>query len=123
MAEDPEDDHDHPPHPTRRNNNATHATHPRQRQPDHDHHRNVPRPTNPKDLTVEQATALLAEIWASEVLPDHAKARLSQQIDYRLEEAAGKVQPPTVKQSAGVFFNGASPDEVMRQLKALAAQR
>ena len=80
-------------------------------------------PQIPKDLTVDQATALLAEIWASDVLPDHAKARLSQQIDYRLEEAAGKVQPPTVKESAGVFFNGASPDEVMRQLKALAAQR
>jgi len=120
MAEDPEDDH--PPHPTRRNNNATHATHPRQRQPDHDHHRNVPRPTNPKDLTVEQATALLAEIWASEVLPDHAKARLSQQIDYRLEEAAGKGQQPQ-SVVAGVFFNGASPDEVMTGLKALAAQR
>jgi len=80
-------------------------------------------PQIPKDLTADQAAALLAEIWANEVLPDHAKAKLSQQIDYRLAEAAGKVQPPTVKESAGVFFNGASPDEVMRGLKALAAQR
>ena len=78
-------------------------------------------PQIPKDLTAEQAAALLAEIWASDVLPDHAKARLSQQIDYRLAEAAGKVQPQPQSGGASVFFNGASPDEVMRQLKALAA--
>ena len=29
-------------------------------------------PQIPKDLTAEQAAALLAEIWASDVLPDHA---------------------------------------------------
>ncbi len=89
------------------------------------------RPTNiemcllpriPKDITVDQATALLAEIWANDALPDHAKAKLAQQIDYRLEEAAGKRQPPR-SVSAGVFFTGADPDEVMRQLKALADQR
>ena len=80
-------------------------------------------PQIPKDLTVEQATALRAEIWASEVLPDHAKARLSQQIDYRLDEAAGKVQQQPQSVVAGVLFCGASPDEVMRELKALAAQR
>ncbi len=78
-------------------------------------------PQIPKDLTVEQAAVLLAEIWASDVLPDHAKARLSQQIDYRLDEAAGKGQQQPRSVVAGVFFNGASPDEVMRQLKALAA--
>ncbi len=83
----------------------------------------MPRPTNPKDLTVEQATALLAEIWANDVLPDHAKGKLLQQINYRLDEAAGKGQQQPRSVGAGVFFNGASPDEVMRQLKALAAQR
>jgi len=89
------------------------------------------RPTNlemcllpqiPKDLTVEQADALRAEIWASDALPDHAKGKLAQQIDHRLEEAAGKRQPPRAV-SAGVFFSAASPDEVQRGLKALAAQR
>ena len=80
-------------------------------------------PRVPEHLTVEQATALRAEIWASDGLPDHAKARLSQQIDYRLEEAAGKVQQQPQSVSAGVLFCGAQPDEVMRQLKALADQR
>lgn len=89
------------------------------------------RPTNlemcllpriPKDLTAEQADALRAEIWANDALPDHAKAKLAQHIDYRLAEAAGKGQRPQTV-SAGVSFNGASPDEVMRGLKALAAQR
>ena len=79
-------------------------------------------PQIPKDLTAEQAAVLWAEISASDVLPDHAKGKLLQQINYRLEEAAGKGQPPR-SVVAGVFFNGASPDEVMRGLKALAAQR
>lgn len=79
-------------------------------------------PHIPRDITGEQAAALLAEVWANDALPDHAKAKPAQQIDHRLEEAAGKgPQPAAVV--AGVFFNGASPDEVMRGLKALAAHR
>ena len=79
-------------------------------------------PQIPKDLTVDQATALLAEIWANDALPDHAKAKLAQQIDYRLAEAAGKGQQPH-SVVAGVFFNGASPDQVMAGLKKMADQR
>ncbi len=78
-------------------------------------------PTIPKDLTAEQATDLLSEIWAS-ALPDSVKVKLAQQVDYRLAEAAGNHQQPQ-SVSAGVSFNGASPDEVMRGLKKLAEQR
>ena len=78
-------------------------------------------PTIPRTLDAEQATALLAEIWAG-ALPDAVKVKLAQQVDYRLAEAAGiGLQPHSV--SAGVSFNGASPDEVQRQLRALKAQR
>jgi len=78
-------------------------------------------PRIPKDLTVEQADALWAEISAHDGLPDHAKTKLLQQSNYRLV-AAGKSQPPR-SVVAGVFFNGADPDEVQRQLRAMAAQR
>ena len=79
-------------------------------------------PRIPADLTVEQADALRAEIWASDSLPDSAKVKLAQQINYRLAEAAGKGQQPRAV-SSGVFFNGAQPDEVQRQLRAMKAHR
>lgn len=74
-------------------------------------------PQIPKHITADQADALWAEISASG-LPDSAKAKLLQ----RLEEA-GKGQPQPQSVVAGVFFCGAQPDEVQRELRALAAHR
>jgi len=75
-------------------------------------------PRIPEGLSVEEAAELWRAIAASE-LPDHAKARLFEQI----EAAAGKRQPQPRSVVAGVLFCGAGPDEVMRQLKRLADQR
>lgn len=79
-------------------------------------------PQIPKDLSREEADALWAEIAASDI-PDRAKGKLLQQINDRLEDAAGKGRQQPQSVSAGVIFCGASPDEVQHGLKALAARR
>jgi len=78
-------------------------------------------PQIPEILTAEEAAALWAGISSSDI-PDHAKSKLFGQLSYRLEEAAGKRQPAQ-SVVAGVFFAGASADEVARQRRALAAER
>ncbi len=78
-------------------------------------------PRVPEGLSAEEAASLWAAISASDI-PDHAKGKLRQQIDFRLAEAAGKIQPAPAT-SPGICFDGASPDEVMRGLKKLAEQR
>ncbi len=78
-------------------------------------------PTIPPDLTAEQASAMWAEVEASEALPDHVKEALGQRLNQRLDEIAGRSQPPRpVEVIAGVFFIGATPEEVERERKSLS---
>ena len=74
-----------------------------------------------RNLTVEQAAAIWAEVEANEACPDRIKDGIGGRLNQRLDEVAGRSQPPQpVVASIGVGFCGASADEVERALKELA---